>query len=54
MDTTQATVKILLILAQGFEDLEAIAILDVFGWTHYREKIQKASVTTAGFHPINP
>jgi len=44
------TVKILLFLAQGFEDLEAIAILDVFAWTHYREHIQKAIVTTAGFH----
>jgi len=44
------TVKILLFLAQGFEDLEAIAILDVFAWTHYREYIQKTIVTTAGFH----
>lgn len=39
-------------LAQGFEDLEAIAILDVFGWTQYRENIKKASVTTTGFHPV--
>jgi 4-methyl-5(b-hydroxyethyl)-thiazole monophosphate biosynthesis len=46
------TGKILLFLAQGFEDLEAIAVLDVFGWTQYRENIQKASVTTAGFHPL--
>ncbi len=45
-------VKILLFLAQGFEDLEAIAILDVFGWTHYREEIAKASVTTTGFHQV--
>jgi len=44
------TVKILLFLTQGFEDLEAIAILDVFAWTHYREYIKKANVTTAGFH----
>ena len=44
------TVKILLFLAQGFEDLEAIAILDIFAWTHYREHIKKAAVTTAGFN----
>lgn len=40
-------VKILLFLAQGFEDLEAITILDVFGWTQYREHLHKVSVTTA-------
>jgi 4-methyl-5(b-hydroxyethyl)-thiazole monophosphate biosynthesis len=45
-------VSILLFLAQGFEDLEAIAILDVFGWTQYREDIPKVSVTTAGFHEV--
>jgi protein deglycase len=44
--------NILLFLAQGFEDLEASVILDVFGWTQYRENIQKASVTTTGFHPV--
>jgi len=43
---------ILLFLAQGFEDLEAVAVLDVFGWTQYREEIPKASVTTAAFHEI--
>ena len=45
------TIKILLFLAQGFEDLEAISIIDVFGWTQYREDIKKASVITTGFHP---
>jgi 4-methyl-5(b-hydroxyethyl)-thiazole monophosphate biosynthesis len=44
------TPNILLFLAQGFEDLEAIAVLDVFAWTRYREHIPKASVTTTGFH----
>lgn len=44
------SVQILLFLAQGFEDLEAVAILDVFGWTHYREDLPKIYVTTAGFH----
>jgi 4-methyl-5(b-hydroxyethyl)-thiazole monophosphate biosynthesis len=44
------TTKILLFLAQGFEDLEAVATLDVFGWTQYRQHLRKVSVTTAGFH----
>lgn len=52
MDSSNKTAKILMFLAQGFEDLEAIAILDVFGWTQYRENIKKASVTTTGFHPV--
>ncbi len=43
-------VNILLFLAQGFEDLEAITILDVCGWTQYREHLPKVTVTTAGFH----
>jgi 4-methyl-5(b-hydroxyethyl)-thiazole monophosphate biosynthesis len=46
------TINILLFLAQGFEDLEAIAIFDVFGWTQYREHVQKATVTTVGFHEV--
>jgi 4-methyl-5(b-hydroxyethyl)-thiazole monophosphate biosynthesis len=45
------SINILLFLANGFEDLEAIAIRDVFGWTHYRKNIKKASVLTTGFHP---
>jgi 4-methyl-5(b-hydroxyethyl)-thiazole monophosphate biosynthesis len=49
---SEDAVKILLFLAQGFEDLEAITILDVFGWTQYREHLQEVSVTTAGFHKI--
>jgi len=44
--------RILLFLAQGFEDLEAVAILDVFGWTGYRDDMPRARVTTAGFHPL--
>ncbi len=46
------TTNILLFLAQGFEDLEAIAVLDVFAWTRYREHIPKAAVTTTGFQEI--
>jgi 4-methyl-5(b-hydroxyethyl)-thiazole monophosphate biosynthesis len=45
-------VNILLFLAHGFEDLEAIVIRDVFGWTHYRKNLKKAYVSTTGFHPI--
>ena len=44
--------RILLFLTQGFEDLEAIATLDVFGWTQYREHLPKVSVTTAAFHKV--
>ncbi len=46
------TTNILLFLAQGFEDLEAIAVLDVFAWTRYREHIPKAAVATTGFQEI--
>jgi putative intracellular protease/amidase len=35
------SVNILLFLANGFEDLEAIAIRDVFGWTQYRKNLKK-------------
>ena len=45
------SINILLFLANGFEDLEAIAIRDVFGWTQYRKNITKAFVSTTGFHP---
>ena len=46
------TTKILLFLTQGFEDLEAVATLDVFGWTQYREHLPTVSVTTGGFHKV--
>ena len=49
---TDESVNILLFLANGFEDLEAIAIRDVFGWTQYRKKLKKALVSTTGFHPV--
>jgi putative intracellular protease/amidase len=37
---TDESVNILLFLANGFEDLEAIAIRDVFGWTQYRKTLK--------------
>jgi 4-methyl-5(b-hydroxyethyl)-thiazole monophosphate biosynthesis len=46
------TTKILLFLTQGFEDLEAVATLDVFGWTQYREHLPRVTVITAGFHKV--
>ena len=46
------TTKILLFLTPGFEDLEAVATLDVFGWTQYRRHLPRVSVTTAGFHKV--
>jgi 4-methyl-5(b-hydroxyethyl)-thiazole monophosphate biosynthesis len=45
------SINILLFLANGFEDLEAVAIRDVFGWTQYRKNIKKAFVSTTGYHP---
>ncbi len=39
MRTVLGTPKVLLFLAEGFEDLEAAAILDVCGWTEYRDHI---------------
>jgi 4-methyl-5(b-hydroxyethyl)-thiazole monophosphate biosynthesis len=43
--------KVLLFLAKGFEDLEAVAIIDVCGWTKYRKLFGGVSVVTTGFHP---
>lgn len=43
--------KVLLFLAEGFEDLEAVSILDVCGWTQYREHIPKVRVVTTGLRP---
>jgi 4-methyl-5(b-hydroxyethyl)-thiazole monophosphate biosynthesis len=42
--------KVLLFLAQGFEDLEAASIIDICGWTYYREHLQKVDVLKTGFY----
>jgi len=42
--------KVLLFLAQGFEDLEAATIIDICGWTYYRKHLQKVDVSVTGFH----
>jgi 4-methyl-5(b-hydroxyethyl)-thiazole monophosphate biosynthesis len=43
-------VRILIFLARGFEDLEAVSVLDVFSWTRYGDRQPGAIVTTTGFH----
>ena len=42
--------EVLLFLASGFEDLEAVAILDVCGWTNYRPHLPVVRVVTCGLH----
>jgi len=42
--------KVLLFLAQGFEDLEAASVVDICGWTYYRRHLQKVDVSVTGFH----
>lgn len=46
------SIKVLLFLPQGFEDLEAISILDVMGWTEYRSWVPTFEVVTTGFNPV--
>src|SRR5262245_34572262 len=43
--------EVLLILGSGFEDLEAVSLLSVCGWTRYRDEIPPVHVTVTGFHP---
>lgn len=42
--------EVLLLLASGFEDLEAVAILDVCGWTNYRPHLPAVRLVTCGLH----
>lgn len=39
---------VLLLLAEGFEDLEAAAIRSVCGWTEYRQHLPTVGVVTTG------
>ena len=48
MTADKGVLKVLLFLAEGFEDLEAVSVLDVCGWTEYREHIPKVRVVTTG------
>jgi 4-methyl-5(b-hydroxyethyl)-thiazole monophosphate biosynthesis len=47
MGSTQPP-NVLLFLSQGFEDLEAAAVIAVCGWTEYREHLPTVHVTTTG------
>lgn len=40
--------KVLLFLAEGFEDLEAVSVMDVLGWTRYRDWVPTVEVRTTG------
>jgi protein deglycase len=40
--------RVLLFLGEGFEDLEAVSVLSVCGWTEYRSHLPKFRVVTAG------
>ncbi|MBP2661499.1 MAG: protease [Firmicutes bacterium] len=42
--------KVLLFLGEGFEDLEAVSVLSVCGWTEYRSHLEKVNVVTTGLH----
>ncbi len=42
--------KILMFLSQGFEDLEAITIIDVVGWTRFRDELVALDLRTCAFH----
>ncbi len=43
--------KVLLFLAECFEDFEAVSVLDVMGWTEYHERVPTVDVVTTGFRP---
>jgi protein deglycase len=51
MTADKGALKVLMFLAEGFEDLEAVSVLDVCGWTEYREHIPKVRVVTTGIRP---
>jgi protein deglycase len=43
--------NVLLFLGSGFEDLEAVTVLDACGWTSYRDHLTDVQVTVTGLHP---
>lgn len=47
-DTVKPKPRILLLLAQGFDDMEAAAVIDVCGWTSYRESFPKVELDVTG------
>ena len=42
--------KVLMFLTQGFEDLEAVTIIDAIGWTRVREHLIPLDLRTCAFH----
>lgn len=40
--------RVLLFLGEGFEDLEAVSVFSVCGWTEYRSHLPKVRVVTTG------
>jgi len=42
--------KVLLFLSRGFEEVEAAAFIDVFGWTHTTEGVEPVDLVVAGLH----
>jgi len=42
--------KVLMFLSQGFEDLEAVTIIDVLGWTKVRDYLTHIELQTCAFH----
>ena len=47
-DSTQLQPRILLLLGQGFDDMEAAAFIDVCGWTSYRKQNPKVQLDITG------
>ena len=44
--------RVLVFLAEGFEDAEAAVLIDVLGWTRYRPKIASITVEIAALHEV--
>lgn len=49
MVAAKKSLKVLLVLANGYEDLEAVAVIDACGWTSYRPHLPQITIVTAGF-----
>ena len=42
--------NVLMFLSQGVEDLEAVTIIDVLGWTNVRDNLNPVDLKTCAFH----
>ncbi|WP_459212191.1 DJ-1/PfpI family protein [Aquimarina rhabdastrellae] len=42
--------KVVMFLSQGVEDLEAVTMIDVFGWTKLRSNLTSITLETVAFH----